>query len=454
VPTPSNLLIEADMLKTRLRRLANRWECDIPDCNGMPHDGWLHNHCRASQREPEHYRTWALVTGRGFGKTRTGAETVKKWAFNGARHIAVIAKTDREVRSICFEGPAGLLEVFSDDDISVYSRSAGGTKIVLKNGCMITAFTAESPDNLRGYAFDGAWFDEFSSWPRQTAQATSDMVWFCLRESANPRVIVTTTPKPVDHLRQLLQRADKDNNIVVTRGSTKENLPNLSLAAVQELEAQYAGTRLGRQELEGELLEDTEGALWTWDMIEQARVEEPPNPEMITRIIVAVDPAITLSPNSDETGIVTACATKDDRYWVLNDSSLKTSPDAWARIAVNEYHRVEADAVIVEANQGGDAWQILMHQIDPNVNVRKVHAGVGKRLRAEPIASLYEQSRVNHVGTFPLLESQMVSWTPYDMYSPDRLDALVWALQELSQKKRAPTVVPYGMDQTSQWTIE
>ena len=452
--SPTTLLKEADLLQSQLAAFASRWECEIDACDGLPHEGWLHHHARTSQREPDAYRMWALVTGRGFGKTRTGAETVKKWINNGARHVAVIAKTDREVRSICFDGPAGLLAVFDDNEIQQYRRSSGDTRLFLKTGGIITAFTSETPDNLRGYAFDGAWLDEYSSWPRQTAQTVLDMVWFCLREAPNPRVIVTTTPKPVDHVKTLLDRAVWDEAIVVTKGATVENLPNLGPIAVAELQSRYGGTRLGRQELEGEMLEDVEGALWTWSMIEDWRVHELPENRTVARVVMAIDPAITNTPDSDETGIVTACATKDGHFYVLADASLRGSPDTWARAAVHEYERSGADCIYVEANQGGDAWQTLIAQIDPTIAVRKVHAGSGKRLRAEPIAALYEQGRVHHVGSLPVLESQMVTWTPYDNVSPDRLDALVWALAELSAISRvAPTVVPGSLEQANPWAM-
>lgn len=438
--SPAALLHEAQILIDHLKRLEYRWECERDDCDGLPHEGWLHNHARASQREPDGYRTWALITGRGFGKTRTGAETVKKWAEEGARHIAVVAKTDREVRSICFEGPAGLLDVFHPDDVLVYNKGAGSTRLVLKNGCLITAFTAESPDNLRGYAFDGAWCDEFAAWPRQTAQSVMDMLWFCLREAQDPRIIVTTTPKPVEHVKALIERSKTDPKVHITTGSTLENYANLSDAALEELKAAYAGTRLGRQELEGEFLEDVEGALWTYALIDATRVRELPNDDQIARVVVAIDPAITSGEKSDETGIVTAALTKDGHIYILSDATMKGSPDAWARAAVLEYERVGADCIVVEANQGGDSWKTIIGTVAPNIRVKKVHATSGKRLRAEPVSALYEQAKVHHVGVFPELEAQLVTWTPFDPSSPDRMDALVWAVTELAFKRQAAPV--------------
>ena len=205
----------------------------------------------------------------------------------------MVAKNDREVRSICFEGPAGLLSIIDPDDIARdgYARSTGETSLRLQNGTLYSAFTADRPDNLRGYAFDGAWFDEFSSWPEKMAQNVVDNIWFCLREAPNPRVIITTTPKPVTHIVDLLKRSETDPTVVVTRGSTMDNAPNLSGVALDELIRDYDGTRLGRQELHGELLLDVEGALWAIEDIENNRATEMP--ETLAKIYVAVDPAIT-----------------------------------------------------------------------------------------------------------------------------------------------------------------
>lgn len=429
--TPSNLITEYEYLNERLIELGRRWECEVDNCNGLPHEGYIHNHARASQREPiSQYRTWVLVTGRGFGKTRTGAETVRKWVNEGARHIAIIAKTDREVRNICFDGPAGIVRLFRPEEIKGYNASAGSTKLTLKNGTIIRAFSSENPDTLRGYAFDGAWCDEYAAWSQNTAQNAMDMLWFCLRESANPRVIVTTTPKPLQHVKKLIKRAADDSSVILTRGTTKDNSANLSEDALMELHVSYGGTRLGRQELEGELLEDVEGALWKLSEIEEARVTEAPQ---LIRVVVGVDPAVTNNENSDQTGIVTVGVASNGHFYVLSDKSLKASPDTWARVAVQAYHDFKADKIIAEANNGGDMIAILMRAVDTNVPVKKVTATRGKQLRAEPISALYEQGRVHHVGVFAELETQMCEWTPLNTsYSPDRLDALVWALTELS----------------------
>jgi phage terminase large subunit-like protein len=448
VTAPDVLLREASALTARLDVLSRRWECDDPSCDGRPHEGWLHPHARASQREPDEYRTWALVTGRGFGKTRTGAETAKKWGMGGSRHIAVVAKTDREVRSICFEGPAGLLSVIPRGEVSVYNRGPGGTRLILKNGCLFTAFTSETPDNLRGYAFDGAWCDEYAAWPRQTAQDVYDMLWFCLRESPNPRVIVTTTPKPTPHVRALLARAAIDPSVVVTRGSTLDNASNLTAVALDELHERYAGTRLGRQELAGELLEDVEGALWTLALIDQHRVDRLPEGG-VTRRVVAVDPAMTANAGSDETGIIVASIAEGHGY-VEADYSLKASPQGWAERVVHAYDTHACDAVIVEDNAGGDMTESTLRTVHPTLPIKRVHASDGKRLRAEPISSLYEQGKVHHVGTLHTLEDQMATWTPDVGKSPDRLDALVHGMTELFRRGQT-LVAPLSLTQKNQW---
>lgn len=428
VSPTAELITEYGLLKARLDRLERRWECDRPDCDGLPHEGWLHHHARAAQHEPDDYRTWLLLTGRGFGKTRTGSETVKKWSQQGLKHIAVIAKSDREVRSICFEGPAGLLRRFPKEDIYRYYSAPGATRLVLNNGCVFRAFSAEDPDVLRGYAFDGAWCDEYAAWSMNTAQNVMDMLWFCLREAAHPKVLVTTTPKPLPHIVKLLDRAKKDNAVYVTRGATRDNASNLSAETLTELHLTYAGTRLGRQELEGEVLEDIEGALWSRSMIESCRVTEAPP---LIRIVVAIDPAVTSNENSDETGIVVVGLASNFHYYVLEDCSVKASPDAWAKVAVAAYERWNADRIIGEANNGGDMIEVLIRQVAPQVSYRKVTASRGKQVRAEPISAIYEQGRAHHVGTFPRLEDQMVVWSPESSNSPDRMDALVWAITEL-----------------------
>jgi len=251
-----------------------------------------------------------------------------------------------------------------------------------------------------------------------------------LRIGTRPRVVVTTTPKPIKLLRDWTSRSD--GSVYVTKGSTFENSTNLSQTALIELKARYEGTRIGRQELYGELLESAEGALWSRHWIENCRIAADKVPPLI-RIVTAIDPAVTSGEESDETGIVTAGMSADGRYFILADDTIRATPMGWAQAAINAYKKHKADRIIAEGNNGGDMIINLLHQVDRNVPVRKVTATRGKQLRAEPISALYEQHRVHHVGAFPQLEDQMVMWTPESKESPDRLDALVWALTELSE---------------------
>ncbi len=439
----TEVLLRGQALVERKRELLNRWACDVPDCDGMPHEGWTHRHARASQREPDDYAVWLLLTGRGFGKTRTGAETTKKWGTGTRRqHIAVIGRTERETRNICFEGPGGLLSVIRPHLIAGglrngYHKSQGDLYLTLTNGTVYRGFSAEKADAIRGYAFDGSWLDEYASWAMNNALECWDNLWFALREAKYPRVVVTTTPRNLLHVKQVISEADH-----ITRGTMLDNRANLSERAIAKIMRKYHGTRIGRQELYGELVEDVEGALWTWAMIENHRYTgrlEDLLPKL-WRIIVGVDPAGTNHNKSDETGIV-VCGVAGPRrhpeFYVLEDVSGRYSPDQWAKLAVTMYDKWSADAIAAEQQNGWDMVNATLHHQDQRVRIIKCQATRGKHLRAEPIAALYEQGRVHHlasgVGSLQNLEDQMTSWTPFDTdLSPDRLDALVWAATELS----------------------
>jgi phage terminase large subunit-like protein len=301
-----------------------------------------------------------------------------------------------------------------------YNRSI--SEIFLTNRSRIKLFSGEEPDRLRGPQFHGGWFDELAAFKRPDAW---DQYQFGARLGQHPQTIVTTTPRPTKLIKDLVDR----KGVHVVRGSTFDNAKNLAPSALAELKLRYENTRLGRQELYGEILDTVEGALWTREMIERARVTDIPP---LIRIVVAIDPAVTNNANSDETGIVAAGITSDNHYYVLSDKSLKASPDAWARQAVNLYHDLGADKIIAETNNGGDMVTLLIKQVDHSAPVKKVTATRGKQLRAEPISSLYEQGRVHHHGYFAELETQMCEWTPVSSESPDRLDALVWAITELN----------------------
>jgi len=389
---------------------------------------------RPEQQPPAgNWHIWLIMSGRGWGKTRTGAEWLwQKIQDNPTApdgrptEWAIVAPTFGLARDVCVEGPSGLLQVVDRDKMRYWNRSLG--TMLFHNGVKVHSFGADNRDAGRGKNLAGAWLDEFAMWPYPTETWTEGLAP-ALRIGDLPQTVITTTPKPIKMLREWTAR--DDGTVAITRGSTFDNSRNLSASALTELRARYEGTKMGRQELFGELLEDVEGALWTWHMIEEARIptgEYPP----FARVVVAIDPAVTSGEESDETGISVAGVTPDGHFYILADASCRVSPDAWARVAVNLYHEYQADRIIGETNNGGDMIGLLLRQVDPTVSYKKVTATRGKRLRAEPISALYEQGRVHHVGTFPKLEEQMVTWTPDSSGSPDRLDALVWALTELS----------------------
>jgi phage terminase large subunit-like protein len=327
------------------------------------------------------------------------------------------------------EGGSGLLAVAPRYDRPLYEPSK--RRLTWRNGAVATAYSAEEPERLRGPQHDAAWCDELAAWRYDAAW---DMLMFGLRLGRDPRVVVTTTPKPVRLVRELVARAGRD--VAVTRGSTWDNRENLAPQFLAEIVARYAGTRLGRQELEAELLEDVPGALWTRAMIEAAR----PLPERVAeglpamrRIVVAIDPAVSQGEDADETGIVVAGLGEDGLGYVLADLSGRFAPNDWAGRAVAAWRAYRADRIVAEANNGGDLVAATLRVVDPAASLRLVRASRGKRARAEPVAALYEQGRVRHWGCFPALEDQMCSFAPGQLGgpSPDRLDALVWALSAL-----------------------
>jgi len=298
--------------------------------------------------------------------------------------------------------------------------------ISLKNGSIIQTFSADTPDSLRGPQFHYAWCDELAAWQYED---TWNQLQFGLRLGDHPQTIITTTPRPTKLIKDLIKR----ESTVITRGSTFDNAENLSQNALVEMQARYAGTRLGQQELYGMVLDDNPGALWTRATIDNARINPDQIPPMV-RVVVGIDPAVTSGEDSDFTGIITAGVSADGHYYILSDDTIKASPDAWARKAVSSFELHKADRIIAETNNGGDLVVHLLRQVNPNIPVKKVTATRGKAVRAEPIASLYEQGRVHHTQYFSELEDQMCEWEPgVSKESPDRMDALVWALTELSE---------------------
>lgn len=359
--------------------------------------------------------------------TRTAAEDCAHFACqNPNTNTAVIAATANDLRRTMLEGISGIIRALPEGSF-IYNRGFG--EIRLWNGSTIFGYSAEEPDRMRGPNFHRAYADELASWSR--AIDTWDMLNFALRLGDNPQCIITTTPRPTPILIGLVK--DASGAVFLTKGNTYENSDNLSPKFLEYLKNKYEGTRLGRQELAAELLEDTVGALWRRSEIEEARVREAP--EML-RIVVAIDPAVSNTEGSDETGIIAAGKGVDGRFYVLADASGKYSPEGWANEAVALYHRFKADRIIGEVNNGGDMIENILRNTDRNVSYKAVRASRGKVTRAEPIAALYEQKKVSHVGCFPTLEDQQSIFTSdYDRvkmrYSPDRVDALVWALTEL-----------------------
>ena len=395
---------------------------------------------------PGDWRVWLILAGRGFGKTRTGAEFVREQVNAGrCRRVALVGATAADVRDTMIEGESGLLAVFPPGQRPRYEPSK--RRVTFHNGATASAFSADEPDRLRGPNHDLAWADELAAWRYVDAW---DQLMLGLRLGDHPRVVVTTTPRPTQLIRRLA-RSD-DGTVHATTGSTYENAANLAADFIAEMRRRYEGTRLGRQELEAQILDDVEGALWDRAVIDDTRTTDTPP---LRRIVVAIDPAVTSGENSDETGIVVAGVSQDGEAYVLDDRTMRASPNDWASAAVAAYHRHNADLIVAEANQGGDLVENVLKAVDPRVPVHLVRASRGKRTRAEPVAALYEQRRAHHVGFFPELEDQLCSWVPDIGSSPDRLDALVWALTDLvvDRARVAPVVVPASLEQVSPWRM-
>lgn len=392
------------------------------------------------------WKSWVIMGGRGAGKTRAGAEWVRAQVEGArpldagvARRVALVGETIDQVREVMVFGDSGILACSPPDRKPVWE--AGRRRLVWPNGAIAQVFSAHEPESLRGPQFDAAWVDELAKWKK--AEETWDNLQFALRLGDNPRQVVTTTPKNVAVLKAIL----KNPSTVATHAPTEANRAYLAASFLEEVRTRYAGTRTGRQELDGELLEDIEGALWTSAMIEGARAERP---ERFSRIVVGVDPSVA-GKGADECGIavvgaVTEGPPKDWRAWVLEDATVTgATTQGWAEAVVAAYHRHGADRVVVEVNQGGDLVANVLRSVDPMLPVRKVSATKGKVVRAEPVAALYEQGRVHHLRGLGKLEDQMcrMARTGYQAPgSPDRVDALVWALTDLMIDPAAGMLAP------------
>lgn len=382
------------------------------------------------------WTTWLVLGGRGAGKTRTGAEWVRgmalglpEFAESPAGRIALVGTSFSDVRDVMVEGPAGLLAVHRREARPAWFPSL--RRLVWPNGAVAQTFSAEDPDGLRGPQFAAAWCDEIAKW--REPEAAFDNLQFGLRLGERPRQVVTTTPRPIPLLKRLLA----DPNVAVSRARTADNAANLAPAFLDTVVGRYAGTRIGRQELDGELLEDRPDALWTRDVIERGRVALAPP---LVRVAVAVDPPASAGPRAASCGIVAAGVDAAGAGYVLADATLPAArPRDWALSAVALYRRLEADALVAETNQGGDMVSAVLREVDSTVPVTPVRATRGKYLRAEPVSLLYAQGRVRHVGAFPELEDEMCDFGPAGLSSgasPDRLDALVWALTHLMLSPR------------------
>lgn len=379
------------------------------------------------------WRAWVILGGRGAGKTRAGAEWVRSQVEGArptdkgkARRIALVGETYDQVRDVMVFGDSGVMACSPPDRRPDWKATE--RKLVWPNGAEAQAFSAFDPEGLRGPQFDGAWVDELAKWRK--GEDAWDMLQFALRLGTDPRVCVTTTPRNAPVLKRLLDAP----STIVTHAATEANRANLAASFLEEVRTRYAGTRLGRQELDGVLLSDAEGALWTGATLEAAQVRAAPE---LTRIVVALDPSVG---GGDACGIVVAGAVMDGppiqwRAYVLEDCTLAgVSPTGWARAALDAADRHDADRLVAEVNQGGKLVEDVLRGLDPLVSLRCVHATRGKVARAEPVAALYEQGRVAHVPGLGALEEQMAQITTRGYLgkgSPDRVDALVWALHEL-----------------------
>jgi len=426
------IALNPDILKTltydEMRFIATDWEQG--------------NIARPEQREPEQLGQngkfiWVSLCGRGYGKTRQFAEWAVKKIRAGYRHLSLVGAAADEVRSIMIEGESGLLSVCKRLKINADYRPSK-KEIVFPNGAKAQIFYGTEPDKARGAQSDIIWGDEFCKW--KYPQETLDNLLLGLRLGKNPLCGISTTPKPTKAVRELVARSD----VIVTHGNTMENIDNLAAPFIQTIIAKYKGTRLEKQEVYAQILDDNPNALWRRAWIDDARVSQILD---LTRVVVGVDPAASHDDEtSNETGIVVAgkkTIDKIDHYYILDDVSLIGTPEQWAKRAIQAYKNKMADIVVAEKNNGGDMVLSTLNNADKSVPVKLVWASRGKAVRAEPVSLLYEQGRVHHVGTFDLLEDQLCEWVPGDR-SPDRLDALVWAVTELMQGFNSTAYDVYG----------
>ena len=399
--------------------------------------GWW---ARPAQVAPDgEWSTWLVLAGRGFGKTRSGTEWIREQWRAGAGRIAIVAETAADARDVLVEGPSGILAVSPKDERPIFEPSK--RRLTWPNGAVGTLYNGTEPDQLRGPEHEIALVDELAKY--RYAQDTWDNLQFGLRVGNRPRAMVTTTPRPIPIIRELI----KDPSTVVTRGSTYDNANNLPARFLERVRKRYEGTRLGRQELNAEILDDAPGALWTRAVLDEGRISRLPE---MRRIVVSVDPSGTKGSggedDGDDIGIVAAGLGIDGRGYVIADRSCNLSPAGWGKRSVDLYHELSADRLIAERNFGGAMVEAIIRAQDPKISYREVTASRGKSVRAEPVAALYEQGRVSHVGAFPEMEDQMCMMTPEGYMgtgSPDRADALVWALTDLMLGRHPRSMIDY-----------
>jgi phage terminase large subunit-like protein len=388
-------------------------------------------------RKRKPWTTWLMMGGRGAGKTRAGAEWVRGLALGHKpftdkplERIALVGETFADVRDVMIEGVSGLLAIHPKHERPIWTPSR--RRLEWPNGAVAQVFSSEDPESLRGPQFHAAWCDELGKW--RYAQETWDMLQFGLRLGDQPRQMVTTTPRPIPLIKRLLESP----LTAVTRAATRANAYHLAPSFLEAVVGRYKGTRLGRQELDGELINERADALWSRTMLEEGRVSQAPP---LSRIVVAIDPPASSSKRADSCGIVAAGIDKDNVVYVLHDASAQgLKPQDWAQKAIALYRRFEADSLVIEVNQGGEMAQAVLREADPTIPVIMVRASRGKYIRAEPVAMLYAQGRVKHVGAMPILEDELCDFGPGGLSSgrsPDRLDALVWAVTKLALEAKA-----------------
>lgn len=395
---------------------------------------------RPQQIAPDgNWNTWFINAGRGFGKTRAGVEWVRSKVKQGHKRIAAIAATNSDIERVMVNGESGFLARCWKGDktnkgVPLGQPQWSPTKRLLtwENGAYVQFFSAEEPERLRGPQFEAAWCDELAAWNRD--RDTWDMLQFCLRLGKHPQVCVTTTPKPTKLVRDIL----KNPKTTVTYGSTFDNSANLASTYLEAVKSQYEGTRLGRQELYAEILDEASGALWNRGLLSTCEIEVDDPLEFsqtLARVVVSVDPAVSANSESDMTGIIVAGQDVNGICYILKDATDRFTPEGWAARAIELYHEYGADRIVAERNQGGEMVRYTFKTVDETIPIKLVHASRGKFARAEPVSALYERGRVKHVKGLDALEDQMVQWEPLgSIGSPDRLDAMVWAVTELALK--------------------